>query len=157
MTRGLVWGFIVYFKYSPNTTKWNNKKNRNRRLKPNKKFITTNFLQRGKKWTFLIVSIFSRGYRYQYPLDIITIGVLVAQFSLEFFFVGGHGTRFVWETKTRGIFTAHFSATCPNIAIRLCLIQCITNSTEVVSNLKLIPEEKICRTTVEDTLFHVCG
>ena len=64
------------------------------------------------------------------------------------------------------LFTAHFSALFAGLkhfftssaTIQLCFIQCITNLTEVVSNLKLIPNGKKllfnCRCVDEEALFN---
>lgn len=70
-----------------------------------------------------------------------------------------------WSKKKRSIFTAHFSALFARVntfvtssaAMRLCLIQCITNLTEVVSNLKLIPNGKNCCSTVDTMTKRRCG
>lgn len=95
-----------------------------------------------KKFTqhrLLVVSILNRGYRYQYPPDIKAIDV-----SMHFLYSLSRSWHEV-HVEAKKIFYSNFSALfagehffSSSTAIRLCLIQCITSLTEVVSNLKPI-------------------
>lgn len=134
----------LHFKYSSS-----HKRKNGTEAKPNKKFITSKVLQQRSLYQFLV-----GGYRYQYPLDIKTGRSFIAQFftfrlSLSFWW-SWHEVR--GETKSTfysTFFPLYFvgeknTFLLPSAAIRLCLIQCITNLQEVVSNLKLISKKKCC-------------